>query len=130
METEKWAGFLGNYEGASGEAVLELRPSMDTEEALGGSEVLGFFNGREPDPNTRKALSEAFSGLSFLQRNVLRGIYDDGMGLKGIAKKLGKKEAAVRQLKSRALRKLKNVLSAKKVDVTFVSGKNPTDSGC
>ena len=78
-----------------------------------------FFKNRDLGPQVKIALSDAMDELPLIQGTILRAIYWQGLSVKEVARQLKTTVTSVRTTKSKALKKLKRVLSLKKLKVTF-----------
>ena len=126
---EAWSRFLDEDVGIVQDEKLVFVSSMDTGDMPGRAEFLEFIREGVSDPESEASLAAAMERLTCLEETVLRGLYWKDMGTARVAEELKIGSEAVRMTKSRALKKLRKIMSSQRPNVTTTSPKNLKGSG-
>ena len=107
---ETWDRYLDETLGSLDNDELVFFPYMDTETMREGKKILDEIRERGDYPSLRFAFKVALDELSKSERAVIKGCFWEGQDTPQIASQLKKSCANVRMIKTRALRKIREIL--------------------
>ena len=117
---ETWDRYLRADVGDVEDDALVFFSNMDTEFVLERHEVLEMLGRYDDYEGIRFALHAALDELSPMERDVLKGAFWKGMDDRDIAGLMGKTHVHVRVCKSRALKRLGEILPSKRFKLKVV----------
>jgi len=110
-DAEIWEQYLKWCEKPQYESLIHHRAYNCMTEKL--EESVFLSSPIHPDIEKKKKITEMLSCLTYRQKNILEMIYWKQMSEQAIAKQTGISRSGVRELKSRAIRKLKKTFKRK-----------------
>ena len=112
---ETWERYLDrDFKAELDEKNVFTFPYVDTPRVLAGAELLEFLRESKRYPKMESAFLLALKELPEVQALTVKGLFWDDKSIQEIAKEVGTTPATIRAAKSRALKKLKELVPSKK----------------